>query len=134
MSVIFLLNSIFFKLWYFRQLKVVSIQSQIIIIIIIIIISLMSIFFQDKSRAWTAASQQHYVDILDNQPLATFWDLPFSHSDASISRKSRLVTIRQLFIPGKDGASFWWQDALPHTNQLGLGKRRWNLENLFSGS
>ena len=31
----------------------------IIIIIIIIIISLTSIFFQDKSRVWTAASQQH---------------------------------------------------------------------------
>ena len=30
-----------------------------IIIIIIIIISLTSIFFQDKSRVWTAASQQH---------------------------------------------------------------------------
>ena len=29
----------------------------------------------------------------NNQPLATFWDLPFSHSDASISRKSHLVTI-----------------------------------------
>ena len=28
-------------------------------IIIIIIISLTSIFFQDKSRVWTAASQQH---------------------------------------------------------------------------
>ena len=37
--------------------------------------------------------------------LPTFWDLPFSHSDASISRKSRLVTIRQLTIPGK--VSFW---------------------------
>ena len=101
------------------------------IFIIIIIISLTSIFFQDKSRVWTAASQQHLVG---NQPLATFWDFPFSHSDASISRKSRLVTIRQLSIPGKVGASFWWRDALPHTNQLGLGKRRWNLEDLFSGS
>ena len=28
-------------------------------LIIIIIISLTSIFFQDKSRVWTAASQQH---------------------------------------------------------------------------
>ena len=26
------------------------------------------------------------------------------------------------------GVSFWWRDALPHTTQLGLGKRRWNLE------
>ena len=50
-------------------------------IIIIILISLTSIFFQDKSRVWTAASQQHQVD---NQPLATFWVFPFSHSDASI--------------------------------------------------
>ena len=31
----------------------------VIIIIIIIIISLTSIFFQDKSRVWMAASQQH---------------------------------------------------------------------------
>ena len=23
---------------------------------------------------------------------------------------------------------FWWRDAFPYTNQLGLGKRRWNLE------
>ena len=76
-------------------------DSIIIIIIIIIIISLTSIFFQDKSRVWTAASQQHSVD---KQPLATFWDLPFSHSDTSISRKSHLVTIRQLSIPGKVGA------------------------------
>ena len=30
--------------------------------------SLTSIFFQDESRVWTAASQQHKVD---NQPLAT---------------------------------------------------------------
>ena len=49
-------------------------------------------------------------------------------------RESRLVTIRQLSIPGKIGARFWWRDALPHTNQLGLGKRRWDLVNLFSGS
>ena len=61
-------------------------------------------------------------------------DFLFSHRDASISRKFSLVTIRQLSIPGKVGASFWWRDALPHTNQLGLGKRRWNLEDLFSGS
>ena len=48
----------------------------------------------------------------------------------------RLVTMRQLSILGKVGAGFWWRDALPHTNQrqLGLGKRRWNLEDLFSGS
>ena len=36
----------------------VCIYAVIIIIIIIIIISLTSIFFQDKSRVWTAASQQ----------------------------------------------------------------------------
>ena len=32
------------------------------------IINLTSMFFQDQSRVWTAASQQHNVD---NQPLAT---------------------------------------------------------------
>ena len=44
-----------------------------------------------------AASEQHEAD---NQSLATlsFLDLFFSHSDASISRKFRLVTIRQLSI------------------------------------
>ena len=49
-----------------------------------------------------------------------------SHSDASISRIFRLVTIRQLSIHGNVGASFWWRGVLPHTNQLGLGKRCWN--------
>ena len=43
-------------------------------------------------------------------------DFSISHSDASISRKSRLVSIRQLTIHGNVGASFWWQDAIPHTN------------------
>ena len=62
---------------------------------------------------------------VDNQPLATFWDLSFSHSDASISRKSRLVIIRQHSIPGKVGASFRWWDALPRQP---VGKRHWNLE------
>ena len=43
----------------------------------------------------------------------------FSHSelvrDASISRKSRSVTIRQFSIHGNVGASFWWrQDVLPN--------------------
>ena len=37
-------------------------------------------------------------------------------------------------IHGNVGASFWWRDALPHTNQLGLGKRCWNLGKLFRGS
>ena len=37
----------------------ISLQGIEFIIIIIIIISLTSIFFQDKSRVWTAASQQH---------------------------------------------------------------------------
>ena len=42
-------------------------------------------------------------------------------------RKSHLVVIKQL--SGNVGARFfWWWDALPHTNQLGLGKRCWNLE------
>ena len=35
---------------------------------IIVIINLTFMFFQDQSKAWTAASQQHKVD---NQPLAT---------------------------------------------------------------
>ena len=25
--------------------------------------------------------------------------------------------------------AFWWRDALPRTNQLGLGEKRWSLEN-----
>ena len=77
-----------------------------------------------------AAPQQHYVD---NQSLVTFCDLSISHSDASISRKSRLVIIRQLSIPGKVGASIWWWDALPHQP---VGIREMTLEsgNLFSGS
>ena len=47
---------------------------------------------------------------------------------ASISKKSRFVTIRQLSIPGKVGASFWWWIPSTPTSQLGLGKRHWNLE------
>ena len=46
-----------------------------------------------------ATTQQHKVD---NQPLATFWDLPFSQSDASISRKSRPGTILKAAVyPGE---------------------------------
>ena len=41
---------------------------------------------------------------------------------------SNLVTLRQLSVHGNVGESFWWWDALPHTTQLGLGKRRFNLE------
>ena len=41
------------SLWWNRS------QVRVLVIIIIIIISLTSIFFQDKSRVWTAASQQH---------------------------------------------------------------------------
>ena len=43
------------------------------------------------------------------------------------SRKSRLVTIRQLSILGDVETSFWWSDVLPNANQLGLGERCWNL-------
>ena len=39
--------------------RLVCVSGHQVIIIIIIIISLMSIFFQDQSRVWTAASQQH---------------------------------------------------------------------------
>ena len=58
----------------------------ILTIIIIIIISLTFIFFQDQSRRWMAASQQHMVD---KQPLATLpcRDLLFSSSDTSIFKK-----------------------------------------------
>ena len=66
---------------------------------------------------------------VDNQPLATlgisclvivtlpFRENPFSHHQAVVYS-----------IHGNVGASFWWWDALPHTNQ-GLWKRRWNLVN-----
>ena len=33
-------------------------------------------------------------------------------------------------IHGKVRAGFWWWDAPPHTDQLGLGKRRGNLEDM----
>ena len=91
--------------------------------IIIIIINLTSMFFQDQSRVWTAASQQHKVD---NTHRSTR-DFSFNHSDTSISRKFCLVTIRQLSIHRNVGVGFWWRDVLPHTNQLALGKRRWNF-------
>ena len=45
----------------------------------------------------------------------------------SISRISCLVTIRQLSIHGNVGTRFWGPDVLPDVNQLGLGKRRFNL-------
>ena len=75
------------------------------------------------------ASQQHKVD---NQPLVTllFWDISFSHSYASISRKSRLVTIRQLSIHGNVEMSFWWPDVLPEANQ----EEMLESGNLFSSS
>ena len=55
------------------------------------------------------------------------------HSDASISRKSRLVTIRRLSISGKVGASFWWWDALLH-QPVGIREETLESGNLFSGS
>ena len=75
-----------------------------------------------------AASKQYKVD---NQPSATFRDISFSHSDTSIFEKipSRLVVYPWEI--GNVGASFGWQDALPHTNQLELGKRHWNLEKII---
>ena len=33
----------------------------------------------------------------------------------------------QLFIHGNFGTSFWWPDVFPDINQLGLGKKCWNL-------
>ena len=52
-----------------------------------------------------------------------FLDLLFSHNDASISRKSRPVTIlRAAVYPWESRSEFFlWRDALPHTNQLGTG-------------
>ena len=57
----------------------------------------MSIFIQDESKVEMAPSQQHTVD---NQLLVTlpFRNFSFSHRDASISRKSHLVIIKQLSI------------------------------------
>ena len=45
-----------------------------------------------------------YSIYVDNQPFATFWDLSFSHSDVSISRKSRLVATRQLHVYPRDNS------------------------------
>ena len=56
-----------------------------------------------------------------------FQMISFSDSAASISRKSRLVTVRQLSIRGNVGTSFWWLDVFPDASQIGLGKRNWNL-------
>ena len=51
-----------------------------------------------------AASQQHWVD---NRPLATFWDLPFSDSDASIPRKSCSVNkLKAAFYPWESWSEF----------------------------
>ena len=46
----------------------------------------------------------------------------------------QVVLNAALHSAGKLEQVFWWQDIFPHTNQLGSGKRRWNLEDLFSGS
>ena len=93
---------------------------------IIIIISLTSIFTQEQSRVWTAASQLHYSR---QSTLTTYWDLLFSHSDACISRKSCLVGISKAAVYSWGcWSEFLVANTLPHTNKLGLGKRRWNLE------
>ena len=42
--------------------------------------------------------------------------------------------LRQLSIPGNIETRFWWPDVLPDINQLGLGKRRWNLFYLATSS
>ena len=78
-------------------------------------------------------SQQHEVD---NQPPAThpFRDFMFSHSDISISRKSRLVDIRQLSIYGNVGTSFWWSDVLPDFHQPAVRVETRESGKLFSGS
>ena len=50
----------------------------------------------------------------------------------ALGRQSTIL--KAAVYPWESWSEFWWRDALPHTNQLGLGKRRWNLEDLFSGS
>ena len=71
---------------------------------------------------------QRLIKGIDRSTFSDTRDFLFIHSVASISRKSCLVTIGPLSIHGNVGASFWWWDAFPLTNQLGLGKRCWNLE------
>ena len=44
------------------------------------------------------------------------------HSDASISRKSCWVSIRQLSIHGNVGTSFWWPDVFPCCIPISAGK------------
>ena len=93
---------------------------------LIIIISLTSILSQNDQGYEQLLPNSIYK--VDNEPLATR-DFSFSHSDASILRKSCLITIRQLSIHGNVGASFLVAgDAPRHINQLRLGKKRWNLE------
>ena len=83
-----------------------------------------------------AVFQQHKDDKVDNQPLATlpFLDLSFSHSDASISRKSHLVTIRQLAIHGNVGTSFWWSGCPSSHQPAQIREETLESGNLFSGS
>jgi len=69
--------------------------------------------------------QQYWVE---NEPIATFWDLWFSHSDASVSRKSHLVTISKAAVYPWECWSKFLVAGCPSSHQLGLGKRRWNLE------
>ena len=71
-----------------------------------------------------AAYQQHKVD---DQPLATlpFWDFSF-RVIVTLHFKKITFSYHQAF-PRNVGTSLWWQDVLPDVNQLGLGKRRWNL-------
>ena len=82
---------------------------------IIIIISLTSILFQDSIKGMDGC----FPTASRRQPtFSDTRDFSFSHSDASISRTSHSVSIRQLVvypIHGNVGAHFWWQDALPHT-------------------
>ena len=79
------------------------------------------LFFQGQSRLYrqTAASQQHKVDY---RP--TFSD--FSHQPFEIWVAIRQLS-RQPSIHGNVGTSFWWPDDLPDVNQIGLGKRCWNV-------
>ena len=54
---------------------------------------------------------------IENQPLATFWDLPFSHSDASILRKSHLVTKLKAAVYPWEGWSKFLIAGCPSSHQ-----------------
>ena len=58
-------------------LPIIIVVVVVVVVVVIIIISLTSIFFQYKSRVWTAAFPTALG--IDNQPFTKFWDFPYSH-------------------------------------------------------